>query len=153
MSDPLVQITIRGASAAIINNTVYAAIINPPNATTWIATAVSNGTIRFTDQASGLALSSPDTKTGTQAIVAPPGSGLPVTSWTVVQFSDDDGDDATSVTDPSQLTSGYYTIQEPGTGEYLFRNRIEDYSIRPKVVALQPPDDSGAYELVIQVVG
>lgn len=147
---PLVQITIRGGSVAIVNNSVYAALISPPNATTWIATAAANGTIQFTDQASGLILAAPDTDPGTQAVAAPPGAGLPVTSWLVTQYSDSSEDDPEPVKDPSQLTSGYYAIQEPSTGEYLFRNRIEDYSLLPKRVALQSSDlDQGP--LILQV--
>ena len=49
------------------------------------------------------------------------------------------------------LTSGYYNIQVPAGGIFLYRNQIEDRSLLPKRVALQPDGDS--YELVIQVVG
>jgi hypothetical protein len=148
----LVQISIRGADAAIINNQVYAALIQPPNATTWIATPIGDGTIRFTDQASGLILGTPDTDPGTQAYVTTPGSGAAITSWTVRQYSDDIEDDPVAITDPTQLTSGYYSLQAPGTGEYLYRNQIEDYSLIPKRIALQPPGlDQGP--LIIQVVG
>jgi hypothetical protein len=53
--NPLINITIRGAGAgaAIIGGGIYAALITPPNATTWIASAGPDGTIAFTDQASG----------------------------------------------------------------------------------------------------
>jgi len=149
---PLVHISIRGADVAIINGQVYAAIISPPNATTWIASSADDGTIRFTDQASGLVLSVPSLDAGTQAVVAPAGAHLPVSSWTVTQYSDDSEDDPAPIKDASELTSGYYSIQEPGSGELLFRNRIEDYSLMPKRVALQPSEmDQGP--LVIQVVG
>jgi hypothetical protein len=74
-----------------------------------------------------------------------------VTSWNLVQFSDDDGDDAAPITDPGELTSGYYTLQDPGTGNFLFRSRIEDRSLLPKYVGLQDPSQ-GPYELVIRVV-
>jgi hypothetical protein len=152
MSDPLVQITISGASVAIINNSVYAAIISPPNATTWIATAGPSGTIVLTDQASGLVLSAPDTEPGTQAVAAPPGAGLPVTAWSLVEYSDDSGDDAAPVTDPGKITSGFYAIATPDGQSFLFRNRIEDRSLLPKVVALQP-GGQGTYDLIIQVTG
>lgn len=76
---------------------------------------------------------------------------LPVTSWNLVQYSDSDGDDATAIKDPAQLESGYCTIQDPGTGNFLFRKRIEDRSLLPKYVGLQDPSN-GPYELVIQVV-
>jgi hypothetical protein len=69
----------------------------------------------------------------------------------VTQFSDDEADDPVQVTDPAQLTSGYYNLQIPGGGIFLYRNQIEDRSLLPKRVALQPDGDS--YELVIQVVG
>lgn len=120
----IVQITIRGGNVAIINQSVFAAIIPPPNGTTWIASAGPNGTIRFTDQASGLVLSVPDTQVGTQAIAAPPGAPVAASSWIVTQFSDGDGDDASQITDPTQLTGGYYTLQEPSTQEYLARNWV-----------------------------
>lgn len=147
---PLVQITIRGAGLAIISNSIYAALISPPNATTWIATPAADGTIQFTDQASGLILGAPDTDAGTQAVAAPPGAGLPVASWLVTQYSDSSEDDPEPVEDPGQLTSGYYAIQEPSTRQYLFRNQIEDYSLLPKRVALQPNGlDQGP--LILQV--
>jgi hypothetical protein len=145
---PLVQLSIRGGDVVIISNSVFAAIVPPPNATTWVATAAVGGTIRFADQASGLVLSVPDTDVGTLA-VATPSDG----SWIVTEYSDDSGDDATSVTDPAELTSGFYTLQEPNTRVFLYRNRIEDYSLRPKRVALQDPDSADSYELVIRVVG
>jgi hypothetical protein len=136
-SSPLVQITIRGGAVAIIDGSIYAALISPPNATTWIATAADGGTIQFTDQASGLILAAPNAAPGTQAVAAPPGAGMPVTSWLVTQFSDSSEDEPAPVKDPSQLTRGYYAIQEPSSGEFLFRNRIEDYSLMPKRVGLQ----------------
>jgi len=87
-----------------------------------------------------------------QIIIRGAGAGLAVASWKVTEFSDDDEDDATPVTDPGQLESGCYAVQDPGTPAYLYRNRIEDYSLRPKVVAVQPPGlDPGPP--VIQVVG
>ena len=148
----LVQISIRGADVAIISNQVYAALIAPPNATTWIATPIGDGTIQFADQASGLILSAPDTDPGTQAIAAPPGTGLAVSSWTVMQYGDDSEDDPAAITDPTQLTSGYYSLQAPGTGEFLFRNQIEDRSLMPKRIALQPAGlDQGP--LIIRVSG
>jgi hypothetical protein len=157
MSDPLVQIQINGANLVIINQQVYAALLPTPGAATWVVTAGPDGSLVFTDQASGLVLSDASTTGGSgmqrdsPAVIAPSGSGLPVTSWNLVQFSDDDGDDATGVTDPSQLQSGYYTIQDPGSGNYLFRNRIEDRSLLPKYVGLQDPS-GGPFELVIQVI-
>ena len=148
----LVQISIRGGNVAIINQSVFAALIQPPNGATWIASAGPNGTIRFTDQASGLVLSVPDTNVGTQAQVTPPGAPVAASSWIVTEFSDGDGDDPSPTTDPTQLNSGYYTLQEPSTGEYLSRNRIEDYSLMPKRVALQAQDSPGQFELIIRVV-
>ncbi|WP_194904424.1 I66 family serine proteinase inhibitor [Catenulispora rubra] len=149
---PLVHISIRGADVAIINGQVYASIIAPPNATTWIASSADDGTIQFTDQAGGLVLGAPSLDPGTQAVVAPVDAGLAVSSWTLTRYSDDAEDDASPIKDASEITSGYYAIQEPGTGEFLFRNQIEDRSLMPKRVALQP---SGADQgpLVIQVVG
>lgn len=157
MSDTLVQIQVRGANLVIINQQVYAALLPTPGPATWVVTAGPDGALVFTDQASGLVLSDAGSTAGqgadrpSPAIVAPAGSGLPVTSWNLVQFSDDDGDDAAEVKDPSQLTSGYYTIQDPGTGNFLFRNQIEDRSLMPKYVGLQDPS-LGGFELVIQVV-
>jgi hypothetical protein len=157
VSGPLVQIQINGASLVIINQQVYAALLGTPGPATWVVTADSDGSLVFTDQASGLVLSDAATTTDTTdprqspAIIAPAGSGLPVTSWNLVQFSDDDGDDADPIKDPSRLTSGYYAIQDPGTGNFLFRSRIEDRSLLPKYVGLQDPSQ-GPYELVIQVV-
>jgi hypothetical protein len=157
MSDPLVQIQINGAYLVIINQQVYAALLPTPGPATWVVTAGPDGSFVFTDQASGLVLSDAGTTAGSgvsqpsPAIIAPAGSGLPVTSWSLVQFSDDDGDDATPLKDPSQLDSGYYTIQDTGSGNYLFRNRIEDRSLMPKYVGLQDPSQ-GPYELVVQVI-
>lgn len=150
---PLVQLSIRGGDVVIINNSVFAAIVAPPNATTWVATPAGGGTIQFTDQASLQVLSVPDTDVGTQAVARPAIATPFGGSWIVTQYSDDSGDDATPVTDPAELTSGFYTLQEPSTREFLSRNRIEDYSIRPKQVALQDADGPGSYELVIRVVG
>ncbi len=158
MSDPLVQIQINGAYLVIINQQVYAALLPTPGPATWVVTAGPDGSFVFTDQASGLVLSDAGTSAGTglqrpsPAIVAPAGSGLPVTSWNLVQFSDDEGDDAAAVKDPSQLTSGYYTIQDPGSGNFLFRNQIEDRSLLPKYVGLQDPSQGGPFELVVQVL-
>lgn len=157
MAGPLVQLQINGASLVIINQQVYAALLPNPGPATWVVTANPDGSFVLTDQASGLVLSDAGTTTDTTdprrspAIIAPAGSGLPVTSWNLVQFSDDNGDDAAPVTDPSQLTSGYYTLQDPGTGNFLYRSRIEDRSLLPKYVGLQDPSQ-GPYELVIQVV-
>jgi hypothetical protein len=154
VADPLVQIQINGASLVIINQQVYAALLPTPGPATWVVTADSDGSFVFTDQASGLLLSDAATTTDPRqspAIIAPAGSGLPVTSWNLVQFSDDDGDDAAPITDPGELTSGYYTLQDPGTGNFLFRSRIEDRSLLPKYVGLQDPSQ-GPYELVIRVV-
>jgi hypothetical protein len=149
----LVQLSIRGGDVAIINKSVFAALMSPPNATTWVATAAGGGTIQFADQASGLVLGVPNTDVGTQAVATPSGSGAAASSWIVTEFSDDSGDDATPITDPAELTSGFYTLQEPGTQEFLYRNRIEDYSLMPKRVALQNVDSPGSYELIIRVVG
>jgi hypothetical protein len=148
---PLVQISIRGGNVGIVSNKIYAALVDGlPATTTWIVTAADNGTLQFTDQASGLILGAPDTNVGTQAIAAAP-AGIAVASWSVTEFSDEDEDDPEPIKDPSQLTTGYYTITEPSTGEFLFRNPVEDYSLRPKVVALQSADkDQGP--LVIKVV-
>ena len=44
------------------------------------------------------------------------------------------------VEDPGQLETGFYAIREPDTGQYLYRSRAEDLSMRPKAVALQPGD-------------
>jgi hypothetical protein len=157
VSDPLVQIQINGANLVIVNQQIYAALIPQPGAATWVVTAGPDGSLVFTDQASGLVLSDASTSAGSgtsrtsPAIVAPAGSGLPVTSWNVVQYSDDEGDDAAPVKDPSQLESGYYTLQDPGSGNFLFRNQIEDRSLMPKYVGLQDPSQ-GPYELVIRVV-
>jgi hypothetical protein len=154
VADPLVQIQINGASLVIINQQVYAALLGNPGPATWVVTANPDGSLVFTDQASGLVLSDASTNTArgqSPAIVVPAGSGLPVTSWNLVGFSDDDGDDAASVTDPSQLTSGYYTLQDPGSGNFLFRSQIEDRSLLPKYVGLQDPSQ-GPFELVLQVV-
>ena len=148
---PLVQIMIKGSPVAIIDGKVYGIIMGVPSPTTWIATAADSGTIQFADQASGFVLSVPDTDAGTQAIAAPPGQSTACPAWTVTQYSDASGDNATQVTDITGLASGYYTLEAPGTGEFLFRNRIEDYSIAPKRVALQ--EAGGQYELIIQVVG
>ena len=148
---PLVQIMIKGSPVAIIDGKVYGIIIGVPSPTTWIATAADRGTIQFADQASGFVLSVPGTDAGTQAIAAPPGQSTACSAWTVTQYSDASGDDATQITDIAGLTSGYYTLEAPGTGEFLFRNRIEDYSIAPKRVALQ--EAGGQYELIIQRVG
>lgn len=145
---PLVQLSIRGSDVVIIDQRVFAAIISPPNATTWVATTVNDVTIQFTDQASGLVLSVLNTDAGSPAVVQPSKS-----SWIVTQFSDDSGDDATSITDPAELISGFYTLQEPSTQRYLARNRIEDLSLLPKRVALQDVDNPDSYELVIRVVG
>ena len=158
MSDPLVQIQINGANLVIINQQVYAAILSTPGPATWVVTAGPDGSVIFTDQASGLVLSDASSTAGSgisqpsPAVIAPAGSGLPVTSWNLVQFSDDDGDNAAPVKDASQLDSGYYTIQDPGSGNFLFRNRVEDRSLMPKYVGLQDPSQGGGFELVIQVV-
>jgi len=157
VSDVLVQIQINGANLVIINQQVYAALLPTPGAATWVVTADSGSSIIFTDQASGMVLSDASAGVGSglsrpsPAIIAPAGSGLPVTSWNLVQFSDADGDDAAPLKDPSQLVSGYYTIQDPGSGNFLFRNQIEDRSLMPKYVGLQDPSQSGPFELVIQV--
>jgi len=157
VSDTLVQIQVNGASLAIINQQVYATLLPNPGAATWVVTAGPDGSLILTDQASGLVLSDASTSSGqgmdrsSPAVIAPAGSGLSVTSWNLVGFSDDEGDDSTPVSDPSQLQSGYYTIQDPGSGNFLFRNRIEDRSLLPKYVGLQDPSN-GPYELVIQVV-
>ena len=147
---PLLQIRIRDGNVVIINSQIYAALISPPNATTWIATAADNGTIQFTDQASGQILAAPSTDPGTQAVASPPGVALPVTTWLVTQYSDSSEDDPAPVKDPSQLTSGYYAIQEPSSGEFLYRYQIEDYSVLPKRVALQQSDLDQA-PLIIRV--
>ncbi|HEX4833904.1 MAG TPA: hypothetical protein VH478_22755 [Trebonia sp.] len=159
MSDgTLVQVQVNGANLGIVNQQVYAGLLpSYPGAATWVVSAGPDGSLILTDQASGLVLSDASTDASggmdrpSPAIIAPAGSGLPVTSWNLVQFSDDDGDDATPVSDPSELTSGYYTIQDPGSGNFLFRNRIEDRSLNPKYVGLQDPSN-GPFELVIQVI-
>ena len=158
MSDTLVQIQINGASVCIINQQVYATLLpGNPGVATWVVTQGPDGSLVLTDQASGLVLSDGSTTAGSgasrpsPAIVAPPGSGLPVTSWNFVGFSDEDGDDAAAIKDPSQLTSGFYTIQDPGSGNFLFRNQIEDRSLMPKYVGLQDPSQ-GQFELVVQVI-
>ncbi|QMU68146.1 hypothetical protein [Streptacidiphilus sp. P02-A3a] len=152
MSDPLVQIQIRGAGVAIINGTVYAALIAPPNAATWVASSGPDGSTVFTDQASGLVLSAQSTDPGTQAVVTPSGTA-PISSWNVVRYADEQGDDATPIKDAGELVSGYYTLQDPASGTYLFRNGIEDRSLRPKFVGFPSYQGDGEYELVIQVVG
>lgn len=151
----LVQVQINGATLSIVQQRVYAALLPSPGPATWAVTAGKGGSLILTDQASGLVLSDADTTAGSgtsqpsPAVVAPAGSGLPVTSWNLVQWSDDDS--GTPVKDPKQLKSGYYTIQDPGSGNFLFRNQIEDRSLNPKYVGLQDPSQ-GPYELVIQVV-
>ena len=157
MSDTLVQIQINGANVVIIGQQVRADLAGMYGVATWRVTAGPNGSLVFTDQASGMVLSDASTTAGagpaqpSPAVIAPAGSSLPVTFWNVVGYSDGDGDDATAIKDPSQLSSGYYTIQDPGSGNFLFRNRIEDRSLLPKYVGLQDPSQ-GPFELVIQVV-
>lgn len=157
MSDPHVQIQINGANLVIINQQLYAALLPAPGAATWIVTTGPDGSLVFTDQASGMVLSDASTAAGSgmdrpsPAVIAPAGSGLAVTSWNLVQYSDSAGDDATPVKDPAQLESGYYTIQDPGSGNFLFRNQVEDRSLLPKYVGLQDPSN-GPYELIIQIV-
>ena len=50
------------------------------------------------------------------------------------------GAEAVPVADANQLETGFYAIQEPGTGRYLYPNQDDDLSVRPKAVALQPSD-------------
>jgi hypothetical protein len=138
-NDTLVQIQIGGANVAIIAGEIYAAPFPPPSATTWLVKC-HLGRIRLIDQASGFVLCTRDTEPGSQAIVQPPGFPAEVTQWVVMRYSDSAPDDPVPVEDPSQLDTGFYAIQEPGTGRHLYRNRIEDLSNRPKVVALQPND-------------
>ena len=157
MSDVLVQIQINGANLAIVNQQIHAALLPTPGPATRVVTPGPDGSLVLTDQAGGLVLSDTGTTVSggmdrpSPAIIAPADAGLPVTSWSLVQYSDDEGDDATAVKDPDRLVSGYYSIQDPGSGNYLFRNRIEDRSLLPKYVGLQDPNN-GPYELVIQVV-
>jgi hypothetical protein len=152
LSNHLVQIQIRGANLAIINGTVYAALIAPPNATTWVASSGPDGSIVLADQASGFVLSAQSSDPGTQAVAISVDDDVPITSWNIVQFSDDEGDGATPIKDPGELTSGYYTIQDPASGAYLYRNAIEDRSLRPKFVGFPSYLGDGPFELVIQVV-
>ena len=158
MSDVLVQIQINGANLVIINQQVYAALLPTPGPASWVVTPGPDGSLVLTDQASGLVLSDAGSTGGSgldrpsPAIVAPDGSGLPVTSWNLVQFSDEDGDDAAPIKDPGQLSSGYYTIQDPGSGNFLFRNQIEDRSLLPKYVGLQDAGGGGPFELVIRAL-
>ena len=157
---PLVRISIRGGDLVIIDSQVYAVLIGPPEATTWFAGSADDGTIRFTDQSGGLVLGTWTTGPGAPAVVAPAAAGLAVGSWSVTRYGAraEAGPDPTPAEQPgpikdlTRLTSGYYAIQEPNTGAYLYRNRIEDLSLMPKQVALQPgsPDQG---PLLIQVVG
>lgn len=137
--DTLVQILIGGAGVAIVAGEIYAVPFPPPSATTW--TVKSHlGKFRLIDQASGFVLCTRDTEPGTQAIVQPPGFPTAVNQWLVLRYSDSAEADPMPVEDASQLDTGFYAIKEPGTGRYLYRNRVEDLSTRPKVVALQPSD-------------
>lgn len=156
MSDTLVQIQINGANLVIIGQQVRADLAGMYGVATWKVTVGPNSSLVFTDQASGMVLSdtgiaSSSPAQPSSAVIAPAGSGLPVTSWNVVGYSDSDGDNATAIKDPSQLTSGYYTVQDPGSGKFLFRNQIEDRSLLPKSVCLQDPSQ-GSFELVMLVV-
>lgn len=153
MSATYVQIQIRGANVTIIDSQVYASLIPPPNAATWVVTAAGDGTFVFTDQAGGQVLAAPSTDPGTQAVVAPAGAPLQVSSWTLAKFSDEDGDDETQIKDLAELDSGFYTIQDPGSAAFLFRNASEDKSLNPKFVGFPRIAGDGPYELVIQVVG
>ena len=148
---PLLHIQIRGGDTAIIGEAVLAVVMPPPNAATWIAESVGDGMIQFTDQASGLVLGAREFAAGTPAEVNRPET-LGVTAWRLTQYSDGAEDDPSPVKEAGALTSGFYAIREPMTGAYLQRDHIEDYSVRPKRVALQPGDvDPGP--VVIRVVG
>jgi hypothetical protein len=138
-NDPLVQIQIRGASVAIIAGEVYAIPFPPPNATTWIVKS-HMGRFRFIDQASGFILCARDGEPGAQAFVQPPGFAAAVTQWRVLRYSDAADADSVPVENPSELDTGFYALKAPDTGRYLYRNQIEDLSVRPKVVALQSSD-------------
>lgn len=153
MSNPVVQIQIRGAGVVILDNRVYAALIPPPNTASWVVTPGPGGSVVFTDQSSGLVLAAPATDPGTQAIVIPAPVPAAVTSWRLMGYSDDEGDDAVAINDPSQLQSGYYTIEDPGSGNFLFRNLVEDRSLLPKFVGFPRTQGDVPSELVIQIVG
>ena len=149
---PLINITIRGAGVAIIDAQIYAIVMPPPNAATWVASTGPAGTLVFADQASGAVLSARSTDPGTQATATPPRVFAAVYAWSVTAYSDSSEDDPTPVTDPSQLTSGYYAIRVPGTRQYLYRNMNEDRSLAPKRVTVQP-DGLDQGPLLLQVSG
>jgi hypothetical protein len=136
--DTLVQIQIGGADVAIIGGEVYAVPFPPPSPTTWLV-KMHLGKIRFVDQASGFILCTRNTEPGSQVIVQPPGFAVAVNQWQLTRFADSAGDPVL-VEDPSQLETGFYAIRDPDSDLYLHRNHVEDLSMRPKVVALQPAD-------------
>jgi hypothetical protein len=138
-SEPLVQIQIHGANVAIIEGELFAVTFPPPSATTWIAKC-HLGKVRFIDQASGFVLCTRDTEPGTQALVQPPGFAVAVHQWLVTRYSGSAAGESVPVEAPSQLDPGFYAIREPVTGLYLYANQIDDLSIQPKVLALQPGD-------------
>jgi len=133
---PSLQISIGGSPLAIIDGKVYALLMpgadEPAN---W--TASSGPVIVFTDQSSGRNLIVPSTDTGTQAAAMPPTVFNAVLAWQVAKL-DGNGDPA-PVTEVTE--SGYYTLQAVGTDQFLSRNQVEDYSIRPKAVVLQGSDN------------
>jgi len=151
---PLIRITIRGGGLAVVDGLAYAAILPPPHPAVWIASSEGDGTIRFTEQSGGRVLGVPGTEPGTQACAlevgagagagadaatgARPGGRHAVTGWRVSRCSDAGGRAPVAVKHPSELTSGYYVIEEPATGALLYRNRDEEPGLSPKPVALQP---------------
>ena len=136
---PLIRITIRGGALAVVDGLAYAAILPPPHPATWIASSAADGTIRFTEQSGGRVLGVPDTAPGTQARALDPAAvGGGAAGWRVSRCSDAGGRAPVAVKHPSELTSGYYTIEEPATGALLYRNRDEEPGLGPKPVALQP---------------
>lgn len=148
---PLVQISIGGAPLAIMDGQIYALLMpDMAEPVSWAVSSAGDGTIQFTDQASGRLLSAPGTDPGTQATATVPKVFTPVGSWSLALL--DDSGDPQPIKEPSQIASGYYTVQAPGTGNYLSRRQIEDYSLRPKQVVLAEADSDARWQLIIQVV-
>jgi hypothetical protein len=146
--DTLVQIQIGGADVAIIGGEVSAVPFPPPSATTWIA-KMHLGKVRFVDQASGFLLCARDNEPGSPVIVQPPGFVVAVNQWVLTRYTDS-ADGPVPIENPNQLETGFYAIREPDSGLYLYRNKAEDLSMKPKVVALQP-DDLNQGPLILRV--
>jgi hypothetical protein len=135
-----VVIKARGAALGVINDKVFAFLIEEARRSMFEIVPTGDGTVQVKESASGKVLSLPTTERSTQAQLAEEDS--PNSRWTLNELDEEPTDKV--------VRNGQYYLRLPGTDVFLGRNQIEDRSLRPKQVGVPDRGDPELLEIILK---